>query len=54
MFQQLNRCADALARIGADQVLEFRSFESSLVDVFDLVEQDKSVLYFNRLCLVPG
>ena len=54
VFRQSNRCADALARIGADQVLDFRSFESPPVDVFDLVEQDKSGLYFNRLCPVPG
>lgn len=54
VFRQSNRCADALARVGADQALDFRSFESPPVDVSVIVEQDKSGLFFNRRCPVPG
>ena len=54
VFRQSNRCADALARIGADQALDFRSFVSPPVDVSVIVEQDKSGLCINRRCPVPG
>ena len=49
-FRQSNHCADALARIGADQDLDFRIFESPPVDVFVFFEQDMVGLCFNRLC----
>ena len=51
-FRQSNQCADALARLGADQDLDFRIFDSPLVDAFVFFEQDINGLCFNRLCLV--
>ena len=53
VFRQSNRCADALARVGADQALDFRSFESPPVDVSVIVKQDKSGLCINGRCPVP-
>ena len=51
-FRQSNQCADAFARSGADQDLDFRIFDSRLVDTFVFFEQDINGLCFNRLCLV--
>ena len=49
-FRQSNQCANALARLGADQDLDFRIFESPPVDAFVFFEQDNNGLCFNRLC----
>ncbi|KAK9985314.1 hypothetical protein SO802_030265 [Lithocarpus litseifolius] len=51
-FRQSNQCADALARIGAAQDVDFRVFESPPVDVLFFFEQDYNGLCFNRLCPV--
>lgn len=51
-FRHANQCADALARIGADQDLEFRTFESPPVDVFDLFEQDNNGLFLTGCVLI--
>ena len=51
-FRQSNQCADALARLGAVQDLDFRIFESPPVDAFVFFEQDNSGLCFNKLCPV--
>ena len=49
-FHQSNQCADALARLGADQDLNFRIFDSPPVDASVFFEQDTNGLCFNRLC----
>ena len=51
-FCQLNQCADALARLGVDQDLDFRIFESPPMNAFVFFEQDNNCLCFNRLCTV--
>ena len=51
-FRQSNQCADALAKLGADQDLDFRTFESPPVDVCVFFDQDINGLCFNRLCAV--
>ncbi|KAL0002935.1 hypothetical protein SO802_016716 [Lithocarpus litseifolius] len=51
-FRQSNQCADALARIGAAQDVDFRVFESPPVDVLYFFDQDYNGLCFNRLCSV--
>ena len=53
-FRQSNQCADALARLGADQDLDFRTFESPPVDVCVFFDQDINGLCFNRLCAVSA
>ena len=53
-FRKSNQCADALARLGADQDLDFRIFESLPVDVFVFFEQDNNGLCLNRLCSVSA
>ena len=53
-FRQSNHCADALARLGADQDLDFRIFESPPVDVCVFLEQDINGLFFNRLCVASA
>ena len=53
-FRQSNHCADALARLSANQDLDFRTFESSPVDVCVFLEQDINGLFFNRLCAVSA
>ena len=37
-YRQANQCADALSRMGAEQEVDFRSFESPLVDVFNVFQ----------------
>ena len=49
-FRQSNQCADALARLGANQDLDFRIFDSPPVDVSVFFEQDTIGLGSNRLC----
>ena len=49
-YRQANRCADMLARIGADQEAEFILFSSPPVDLFKALEDDCNGVYFNRLC----
>ena len=49
-FCQSNQCADALARLGVDQDLDFRTFDSPPVDTSIFFEQDTNGLGFNRLC----
>lgn len=50
-YHQAHRCADVLAKKSVDQELDFVSFESPLVDIFSVFEQDLNRMYFNRLCL---
>ena len=51
-FRQSNQCVDALARLGADQDLDFRTFESPLVDVCVFFDQNINGLCFNILCAI--
>ena len=48
-YRQANRCADMLARIGADQEAKFILFSSLPVDWFKALEDDCNEVYFNRL-----
>lgn len=43
-----------LAKKGANHELDFMSFESPLVDVFSVFEQDLNGMYFNKLCYEPN
>ena len=52
IFQEANRCADALARMGGLQEDEFIVFESPPVDISILLDFDLSGVYLNRLCPV--
>ncbi|KAF3945743.1 hypothetical protein CMV_027911 [Castanea mollissima] len=47
--RQVNWCADALARLGATQEVEYRSFVSPPVDVLTAFELDLTGCYCNRL-----
>ena len=51
-YQEANRCADKLARIGASQSLEFIVFQSPPVDILSFLEEDANGLYLFRLCPV--
>ena len=44
---------DALTRMSAKQEVDFRSFESLPVDVFNVFQQNFNGLYLNRLCPKP-
>ena len=52
-YRQANWCADLLARLGAIQELEFISFDSPPVDIYNTFEDDLNGVYFNRMCMEP-
>ena len=44
---------DTITRMSAKQEVDFRSFESLPVDVFNVFQQNFNGLYLNRLCPKP-
>ena len=46
-------CKDTITRMSAKQEVDFRSFESLPVDVFNVFQQNFNGLYLNRLCPKP-
>ena len=52
-FRQANRCADSLARISISHDFEFSSFDSLLVDIANVFEDDLNGMYSIRICLEP-
>ena len=50
----MNRCADKLARLGANQSLEFIIFQSPPMDILSSLEEDAVGMYFSRLCPVTS
>ena len=53
-YREVNRCADKLARLGANQSLEFIIFQSPSVDILSSLEEDAVGMYFSRLCPVTS
>ena len=51
-YRQANRCADLMARLGANQEQEYMLFSSPPVDLAKTLEDDSSGVVFNRLCSV--
>ena len=49
-YRQANRCADMLARMGAEQELHFLMFNSPPVEVLSAFEDDCIGVYFNMSC----
>ena len=49
-YCQANRCADLMARLRADQELEYILFSSPPVDLAKALEDDCTAVFFNRLC----
>ena len=49
-YREANRCADALARRGAEQDIDFLSFLSPLKDILNVFMEDFSGMHFNRHC----
>ena len=49
-YREANRCADMMARIGADQELEYVLFSSPPVDLAKALEDDCNGVFFNRVC----
>ena len=52
-YHEANRCADALARRGAEQDIDFLSFLSPLEDILNVFMEDFSGMHFNRHCPEP-
>ena len=52
-YCETNRCADALARRGAEQDIDFLSFLSPLEDILNVFMEDFSGMHFNRHCPEP-
>ena len=52
-FCQANHCADSLAKMSFNQVVDFSSFDSLPVDMVDVFKDDLNRMYFNRICLEP-
>ena len=52
-YCETNRCADALARRGAEQDIDFLSFLSPLEDILNVFMEDFSGMHFNRHCPKP-
>ena len=50
-YRQANRCADYMARLGADQELDYILFSSPPVDLAKALEDDCNGVSFNRLCI---
>uniref|UniRef100_A0A7N2RCG3 RNase H type-1 domain-containing protein n=1 Tax=Quercus lobata TaxID=97700 RepID=A0A7N2RCG3_QUELO len=51
-YREANRCADKLARKGANQSLNFILYENPPVDLCEVVEMDCTGVSFARQC--PG
>ena len=49
-YCRANRCADLMARLGADQELDYILFTSPPVDLAKVVEDDCNGVCFNRIC----
>ena len=49
-YRQANRCAGLMARLGADQELDYILFSSLPVDLVKALEDDCTGVFFNRLC----
>ena len=49
-YFEANRCMDMMARIGADQELEYVLFSSPPVDLAKALEDDCNGVFFNRVC----
>ena len=49
-YCKANRCTDMMARIGADQELEYVLFSSPPVDLAKALEDDCNCVFFNRVC----
>ena len=49
-YCEANRCTDMMARIGADQELEYVLFSSPPVDLAKALEDDCNGVFFNRVC----
>ena len=52
-YHQANHCADLMARLGAEQDLEYRFFSSPPVDLIKALEDDCNGVFSNRLCTEP-
>ena len=52
-YREANRCADALARRGAEQDIDFISFRSLPEDILNVFMDDFSGMHFNRHCPDP-
>ena len=50
-YRQANQCVDLMAKLGADQELEYILFSSPLVDLAKALEDDCNGFFFNRLCI---
>ena len=48
-YREANRCADLMARIGADQEQEYMLFASPPVDLAKALEDDCNGVFFNRV-----
>ncbi|XP_050289932.1 uncharacterized protein LOC126728105 [Quercus robur] len=49
-FQQANRCANSLARLSYCLDADFSTFDSPLVDLLDVFEDDLNGVFCNRIC----
>ena len=49
-FMEVNRCADALTRLGSQQFLDFILYDNPLVDLGTILDSDRVCLYLNRCC----
>ena len=49
-YCEANRCMDMMARIGANQELEYVLFSSPPVDLAKALEDDCNGVFFNRVC----
>ena len=49
-YWQANRCADMLAKMGVEQEIELLNLLSSLVDVLQILQDDRDGLFVNRTC----
>ena len=52
-FCQANCCADSLAKMNFNQVVDFSTFDSPPMDMIDVFEDNLNGMYFNRICLEP-
>ena len=49
-YRQANHCVNLMARLGAEQELEYRLFSSPPVDLAKALEDDCNGVFSNRLC----
>ena len=52
-FRKVSRCVDSLVRMSISQDFEFSSFDSLLVDVANVFEDDLNGMYSIRICPEP-